>query len=256
MQLNYKILGEGEPIIFLHGLFGMLDNWQTFGRQIAELGYKVILVDQRDHGKSPWTNEFNYQILADDIIEFADQLNLNNYVLVGHSMGGKTAMKVAQLAPESLIKLVIVDVAPKKYRRGHDNIFESLKSLDLENAKSRNDLYDGLKHQIDEEMVVQFLLKNIQRNSEGPGFSIKFNIDLLEQWYESIIDDVHLVKPVEVETLFCRGELSNYIMESDYQKIYEFFPNSHIETIKNAGHWLHAEQPDILFQVMKTFLSK
>ncbi|HMP28638.1 MAG TPA: alpha/beta fold hydrolase [Saprospiraceae bacterium] len=256
MQLNYKTIGTGQPIIFLHGLFGMLDNWQTFGKKIADLGYQVILVDQRDHGRSPWTNDLNYTLLAQDIIAFANQIDLEQFILVGHSMGGKTAMKVTSLAPELVEKLVVIDVAPKKYKRGHDEIFKALKALHLETAQSRSELYEKLKIYLDDEMVIQFLLKNIQRNSEGDGFNIKFNIDLIEKKYDNIIDDIYLDFPISVSTLFCKGELSNYIIEEDFQIINTLFTNCNVQTIPQAGHWIHADQPDLLFKYISEFIQK
>ncbi len=254
MQLNYKEIGEGKPIIILHGLFGMLDNWQTFGNNLAEFGFRVILIDQRDHGKSPWTSEFNYDVLANDIIDFAQSLELDSFFLLGHSMGGKTAMAVAKLRPDLIEKLIIVDVAPKQYRRGHDEIFAALRALDLYNSKSRTALYESLKIHLDEEMVIQFLLKNIQRNPETGGFSIKFNLDLLEKCYENIIDDIYIKEPILVDTLFCKGDRSRYIVESDEEKIYREFNHAQIVTIEQAGHWVHADQPEKLLDIVVDFI--
>ena len=254
MQLNYKEIGAGKPIIILHGLFGMLDNWQTFGNNLAEFSFRVIIIDQRDHGKSPWTSEFNYNVLANDIIDFAHSLDLDSFFLLGHSMGGKTAMAVAKLRPDLIRKLIIVDVAPKQYKRGHDEIFEALRALDLENTKSRTALYESLKMHLDEEMVIQFLLKNIQRNPETSGFSIKFNVNLLEKYYENIIDDIYIKEPIFIDTLFCRGDRSKYIVESDEEKIYKEFPHAQIVTIEESGHWVHADQPEKLLDIVVDFI--
>ena len=255
MKLYFKEIGEGKPILFLHGLFGMSDNWQSFAKRVADLGYKCILIDQRDHGRSPWTNEFNYEILAKDILELCDFLALDKYSILGHSMGGKTAMSIAKYAEDHLLKLIIVDIAPKRYRPGHDEIFKALHALPLLTAENRNELYEVLKTELDDEMVVQFLMKNIQRNAEGTGFSIKFNLELLEREYKNIIEDVFIEDRISTQTLFCRGELSPYILQEDFDKINQTFRHVKIETIPKAGHWIHADQPDLLFKSVAVFLN-
>lgn len=254
MKLYYKEIGQGEPVLFLHGLFGMSDNWQTFAKRVADMGFRSILIDQRDHGRSPWTNEFNYGVLANDILELCDQSGLDKYSILGHSMGGKTAMSVAKHVESRIEKLIIVDVAPKRYLPGHEEIFAALHALPLTKAQNRNELYELLKIKLDDEMVVQFLMKNIQRDTDGQGFSLKFNVSLLEREYDNIIDDVYINEVITTKTLFCRGDRSPYILEKDYDKIHQIFQNAIIETIPEAGHWVQADQPDLLFNSVSEFL--
>jgi pimeloyl-ACP methyl ester carboxylesterase len=256
VNLNFKTFGEGKPIIFLHGLFGMLDNWQTFGKKVAEEGYMVYLIDQRDHGKSPFTSEFNYQLLAEDLKKFMEDNWLYKAVIVGHSMGGKTAMQFAANYEDMLDKLVVVDIAPKKYRSGHEDIFNALMSIDLSKVTNRKEVHDHLAHSIKEdESTIQFLLKNLQRNKEG-GYRWKMNVDVLYQHYDQILETPNFIGEIETPTLFVRGGESNYIKEEDWPDIQKTFTHATLHTVEDAGHWIHAQKPDELFDVLLSFISQ
>jgi esterase len=255
VKLNYKTLGEqGFPIVILHGLFGMLDNWQTFAKNLAESGYKVYILDQRDHGKSPFTNEFNYEILANDLQAFLDEHHLYKIHLIGHSMGGKVAMQFAFNQPFYLEKLVIVDICNKTYKGGHEIIFQAINDIDTSRVDNRNEIYDHLhKYNLDEG-TIQFLLKNLQRKPEG-GYDWKMNNKLLEASYDSILSDVgNENAETEINTLFVKGGESNYIKPSDEEHIKNQFPYYQIVSIANAGHWVHADKPIALFNEVKSFL--
>jgi len=252
MKLNYKKYGEGQPMIIVHGLFGTLDNWQTIGKKIAE-DYEVYLIDQRNHGHSPKSKEMNYELMADDLHEFITDLELSDVILVGHSMGGKTVMTYATKHPEYIDKMIVVDIAPKKYPMHHQQILAGLNSLDLSKINKRREADEQLEKYIDNIGIRQFLLKNLYWIEKGK-LGWRINIPVLTQEMEQILSEVPMVK-VETPTLFIRGEKSNYITEDDYQDIYNQFSNSEIETIYGVGHWIHAENPLEFYNLLMGFCS-
>lgn len=252
MKLNFKTFGEGEPVIILHGLFGMLDNWQTFGKKLAEF-YQVFLIDQRDHGKSPHTSDFDYQLLANDLKSFMDQQGLSKVKLIGHSMGGKTIMQFAMDYPELIEKMIVVDIGVKQYTGGHEDIIQALQSVPVSEIASRNEAEEILSQTIKEKGVRLFLMKNLSRNPEG-GYRWKMNLDLLERNYPVIMSWNLLENYSEVNSLFVKGGNSKYILEKDATGIYAVFPNADIQTIDDAGHWIHAEKPlELLNMVLSYF---
>lgn len=251
MKLHYRILGEGQPLIILHGLFGSADNWQTLAKGFAEKN-KVVLVDMRNHGHSPHTDEMNYDAMAEDIYELIQEEKLENSILMGHSMGGKAAMFFAQKHENLLDKLIVVDMGLKKYPPHHQVIFDALLSLDFDQIKTRKEAEEQLKKTITDFGVLQFLLKNIYW-TEREKLDFRFNLHVLYREIEEILEAVPPGR-VNVNTLFIRGEKSNYILEDDYEKIKEQFPNSKIETIKGAGHWVHAEKPKEFYEMISGFI--
>lgn len=252
--LNYKVFGNGQPLVILHGLFGSLDNWQTIAKQIAEKGFEVFILDQRNHGNSFHSNEWTYEVMANDLKTFCEQQNLEQIVLVGHSMGGKVAMHFTVNFPEFVKKLVVVDIAPKLYNRHHDTVLEAINSLNLEGLKSRS---EAEKHFQEYEMdfaTRQFLLKNLYWQTPEK-LDWKFNRKAITEQYDNIsINSVESEK-CTTETLFIRGENSGYIKDSDWDNILEIFPNAFLETINDAGHWVHAENPEEFLKKILAFIS-
>lgn len=255
MKLNYKTFGQGQPIIILHGLFGMLDNWQTFGKKLMDEGYQVVLPDLRDHGRSPYSSIFNYEVMANDINDLIHDLELEPVILIGHSMGGKVAMKAAATYPDMIKKIVVVDMAPKKYTGGHEDIFKALKNMPLTEMESRTEITDWLTSKLHNNATVQFLLKNISREKEGH-YSLKLNLPLLDDSYPTIMDALHFQESVALPALFVRGGRSKYILDEDWSEIQDNFPNSELATIEEAGHWIHAEKPDELFDLVLSFIKQ
>jgi len=253
MILNHKIIGEGKPLIILHGLFGMLDNWQRFAKEISGR-YKVILVDQRNHGKSFRSVQFTYELLAQDIINLMDNLGIDKAHVLGHSMGGKTTMKIATTFPERIESFIVVDIAPKTYEGDHQFIFDSVLSMDVGAAQSRKDIDEHLATSISEKSIRLFLMKNLARKKKG-GFEWKANFQVLKNEYAKIMDN-SISTTSESKGLFIKGELSHYILSEDEPTIKRLFPNSTVVSIEGAGHWVHADRAEKLLAVVSNFLNE
>lgn len=254
MQLFHKEYpGPGKPLIILHGLFGMLDNWHNLARKFASQ-YHVFLLDLRNHGQSPHSDAMNYPLMADDLWEFMREQNIPQAYILGHSMGGKVAMEFALRFPEKCLKLVVVDIAPVKYKPGHNDIFKALFALDIANAeKSRKDLDEDMTPLIPEFGVRQFLLKSLERKEEG-GYLWKFNLEAIHSHYDEILAELEGDRSYGGPTLFIRGDNSPYVQDSALAQIEAFFPNYQLETIKDAGHWVHAEKPVELIELVRIHL--
>ncbi len=251
-QLNYKRYGTGEPVIILHGLLGMLDNWHSFAKMLSEK-YEVILIDQRNHGKSFHSNLFSYKHLADDILKFLDHHHLDKVNLIGHSMGGKSVLQFINDYPQRVNKCIVVDIAPREYGGGHDQIFKALLSLDLNVATSRKEIFGRLMDELKNETVVYFLLKNLKRTSDNK-FIWKANIKDLWENYNNIRSEVIFTTPYKKEIMFIRGDKSNYISNEDALDLEKQFSGLTFRSISNAGHWVHADQPKELLSILLEFL--
>lgn len=250
MKLNYKRIGEGKPFIILHGLFGSLDNWSTHQKKIAEY-YDVICVDERNHGHSPWSDEFSYDLMAEDLKELFDELQLKDAIVLGHSMGGKTAMRFAQLYPELIEKLIVVDMGAKAYPMHHEVILEGLNAIDLSKVHSRKEAQEILSKYVPDFSVQQFLLKNLYWEDKEQ-LAWRMNIPVLEKRMPEILEALPEMENF-TPTLFIRGEKSNYILESDTTQLEAYFPDCTIVQIANAGHWVHAEAPEIFIETVLEF---
>ena len=255
MELHYRTLGEASPdrpsIIVLHGVFGTSDNWQTFGKSLAEQ-YQVFLVDQRNHGQSPHSDQFDYPSMADDLQEFAKQHTEGQIVVLGHSMGGKAAMFFAVRYPELLSKLIVVDIAPRAYPVHHQSVLAGLGAVKIDDLQSRQEAEEQMKPHVSEKGVRQFLLKNLQRTDTG--FAWKLNLPVIRDNIEAVGVAVPDNNSFSGPTLFVRGEKSDYVQDADSSSITRIFPSAKIVTIHNAGHWVHAEQPDALLTTVVEFL--
>ncbi len=251
MKLNYKKLGEGEPLVILHGLFGMLDNWFSLGKKFAE-DFTVYLIDLRNHGQSLHSDEWNYKVMSDDLLEFFDEHNIEKANIIGHSMGGKTAMCFASEHSERVKKLVVVDIAPRFYPLYHDTILDALLSIDLENLKSRNEADELLSKYISDLGTKQFLLKNLTRKeNDNTKFEWKFNLPIIAKNIHEV--GVETTGGSTAPTLFIRGENSDYISSEDEAEIKKLYPNSEIVSI-NSGHWVHAEKPEEFYNAVMKLL--
>jgi pimeloyl-ACP methyl ester carboxylesterase len=252
VELNYKVVGEGQDLIILHGLFGSLDNWMSLAKQWAD-HFRVWLIDQRNHGKSPHSDEFSYLHMAKDLEHFIEQNEIEEPIILGHSMGGKTAMEFAVRFPQKVKKLIVVDIAPVKYKVHHYTIIEALNSIDPAGLSSRNEADEQLSKRIPEFGIRQFLLKNLERNSQG-AYQWKFNLAVLEREIVPISEWAISEGSYEGPTLFVKGENSEYIQSHYAAAILEKFPNYELEEIQDAGHWVHAEQAKTFFARLSGFM--
>ena len=254
MLLHSNIIGEGKPFVILHGFLGMSDNWKTLGSQFSEQGFQVHLVDQRNHGRSFHDDAFNYEMLAEDLKHYCDENKLSEIVLLGHSMGGKTAMLFASLYPEIVSKLLIADISPRFYPVHHDAILEGLSALDFEVIKSRAEADKILSSYVSDFGIRQFLLKNLYWVEKGK-LGLRINLEVLKNEVGEIGESLPSYTRFEKDTLFLRGDRSEYIGVDDEAIIKNHFSKSKIVTISNAGHWLHAENPKDFFEAVINFVN-
>ena len=253
MKLFHRKFGQGHPFIILHGLFGQSDNWNTLAKQFSEQGLEVYTVDQRNHGLSPHSNEWSYKVMSEDLKELITDLHLAKCSLLGHSMGGKTVMQFALDYPELLDKLIIADMAPRYYPPHHQAVIQGLEAVDFKLVKTRKEAEAILSQYIDDFGTKQFLLKNIYWKENGE-MDWRFNLKIISERIENAGQAIESDHSCEIPTLFLRGEKSDYIQDSDIRLIQQLFPRSYVETVKEAGHWIHAEKPAAFFNAVMAFI--
>lgn len=254
MHLHFESVGQGEPLVILHGLFGSSDNWRFHSRRFRER-FQVFALDLRNHGRSPHSVEMNYHVLAEDVHEFQQTHHLRQVNLLGHSMGGKAAMMFALRCPERVRKLVVVDMAPRAYSPFHTELLEALLALDLSKYETRGQVEEVLAHAIPEKPVRQFLLKSLTREGHGP-FRWKINLPAISENYPRLSEALPMACPFDKPALFIRGEQSKYVRDKDWELIHELFPQAEMHTIARAGHWVHAEAPEEFLTVVQAFLAE
>jgi len=255
MKLHANIFGEGKPFVILHGFLGMGDNWKTMGKKIAEQGFQVHLLDQRNHGRSGHSDEFSYHLMTEDLKEYCSVNGLESINLLGHSMGGKTAMLFAVKYPNMINDLMIVDIGPKYYPLHHQDILDGLNSLDFEILKSRGDVDNELSAYVPEMGVRMFLLKNLYWKQKDE-LGLRLNLESLIKNASEIGKELEENFIYQGETLFLKGEKSNYILENDLVRIKRQFPDHILKEISDAGHWLHAENPKDFIREVLEFVKK
>ena len=254
MLLHSNILGAGKPFVILHGFLGMSDNWKTLGIQFSDENLQVHLVDQRNHGHSFHDNEFTYEVLVEDLKRYCDAHQLENIILLGHSMGGKTAMLFAAQYPEMVSKLIIADISPRFYPVHHDGILNGLSALNFDILKSRGEADKILSGYISDVGTRQFLLKNLYWIEKGK-LALRMNLEVLKEEVAEVGEPLPPQATFKKDTLFLRGDRSEYIGVDDESIIANHFPKAKIITISNAGHWLHAENPKDFFDAVIQFIS-
>ncbi|MCX6252757.1 MAG: alpha/beta fold hydrolase [Bacteroidetes bacterium] len=253
IKLYFREYGEGDPIVILHGLFGISDNWTTFGKRNAER-YHVLIPDQRNHGQSPHSHVFDYPSMAVDLEGFIEDLDLQDIILIGHSMGGKTAMRYALDNPERLKKLIIVDISPRKYppNMEHLQVIHTMLSTDL-SIGSRRDVENQLKDKIKSQKLRQFIMKNLYWKDKDH-LDWRLNLPGIDENLPLLLDKIEPASPFLKPTLFIRGGLSGYIQDMDIPLIKTLFPLAEVKTIPDAGHWVHAEAPEEFYHLVTEFL--
>ena len=245
MKLHHKECGSGKPLIILHGLFGSLDNWGTIAKCLAEY-FKVYVIDQRNHGNSPHAYEVSYELMAEDLEEFMAEHDLDSASIMGHSMGGKTAMQFAFTYSQKVDKLVVVDISPRDGGVGHTEVRDALRALraiDLENIRTRRQASEQMKPHIKDIAIRQFLLKGLTRDEDGK-FKWRVNLDAISSNFDRIVGGVN-GRPFDKPCLFIRGGNSDHIDDEDWGEIRECFPQAELVTIPGAGHWVHVDAPDV-----------
>jgi len=252
MLLHSKILGKGQPLLILHGFFGMGDNWKSLANKFVK-NYEVHLIDQRNHGRSFHTYDFSHELMVEDLQFYITHHQLKQVNLIGHSMGGKTVMLFAVTFPEMVNKIVVVDIAPRYYSTHHQFILEALNAVDFTLQKTRREVEKVVSNYIDEIGIRQFLLKNVYWKNKGE-LAYRFNLESLTKNVEEVGVALPSFTVFEKEVLFLKGENSGYISEDDEALINAHFPKAKIKTIKKAGHWLHAENPNDFYEYVIEFL--
>ena len=269
MSLFFREEGKGNSntIVIVHGLYGSSDNWLTVGKKLG-LTHHVYMLDQRNHGRSPHFEDHSYELMKEDIADFFEEQQIKSATVIGHSMGGKTSMYFAAEYPELVKKLIVVDIAPKNYFELeeksqyflHKNILETLIELEQEDFQSRQDIADAISLRIDGSQLVQFLLKNIYRDKDSGKFLSRVNAAVVYDSLDEIISGVDYrwfedrMPIFKYPVLFIRGQNSNYIMDEDLHKIKSIYPEVQISSIPQAGHWLHAEQPQLFMEELMRFI--
>jgi len=252
MELNYKVYGDiGEDVIILHGLLGSLDNWQTIAKALSET-YRVWVIDQRNHGRSPHSDQMSYDVLAADLLEFMARHDMEHAHIVGHSMGGKVAMAFALEHGDKTGQLIVVDIAPVWYEGDHIPILEAMMAVPLKDMTERSQVETFLEGRIRSTAVRQLMLKNLGRDQDG--FFWKPDVQVLFREYRKLMDfDTH-GKTFSGKTSFIRGEKSDYIHPADFSAYQAIFPAAQLYTIPDAGHWIHADQPQAFLKLLQELL--
>jgi pimeloyl-ACP methyl ester carboxylesterase len=250
--LYHQQVGSGLPLLILHGLFGSSDNWMSIAKTMAD-DFDIVLPDLRNHGNSPHSSDWTYEAMAADVVGLLDALNIEKTSVIGHSMGGKAAMTLVAKYPERIEKLVVVDIAPKKYPVHHRDILNALRSIDLKKITKRSEADEQLAERIGEKAVRQFLLKNLTRDDDN-NYIWKLNLKVIDEKIENIGEALSAPNEIPHPALFIRGEHSDYISADDNDAIKSTFPKATLVTIKEAGHWIHAEKPEEFTDIAGTFL--
>jgi esterase len=254
MKLFFRKSGEGKPLLIMHGLFGMSDNWSTLSKQFSEKGFLVYIVDARNHGRSPHSDEFDFPLMSADMIELMDDEKIQSANIIGHSMGGKTAMWMACENPNRISKLLVADMAPRFYAPHHEGVIAAIHAADPAIITSRKEAEKFLRESLHDEGTIQFLLKNLYWN-ENEKLDWRFNLNGIEK----NLSNIGIALPEHFRfsgrTLFLRGEKSGYITETDKTDILKHFPSAEIKTVPDAGHWIHAENPSGFMNAALEFLN-
>jgi esterase len=254
-MLYSKIEGQGKPLLILHGFLGMSDNWKTLATKYVEEGFQVHTLDLRNHGKSFHSDDFSYEIMVQDVINYCAFHHLASVDIIGHSMGGKVVMLLATTYPELVNKLIVADIGPKFYPVHHQSILTALNAVDFSKKPSRAEVEAIVSDYISDFGTRQFLLKNLYWQEPGQ-LAFRFNLKVFNEKISEIGKALPFENKFEKETVFLRGDKSDYILDSDFETILHHFPKAEIETISNAGHWLHAENPVAFFEKTVQFLKK
>lgn len=248
--LNYKREGQGKPVVLIHGLFGDLNNLGVLARELKQ-DHDVISVDLRNHGRSFHSDDHDYVLMASDIITLLKDLKVEKPIIIGHSMGGKVAMKLCDF-DYPIEKLVVMDMSPVKYtNRRHDNVLEGLNAVCQQTPKTRAEAMVVMSEHIQIEGVRQFLGKSLYNSGEHMGW--RFNLEGLEKNYWNILDWQPIDK-TDTPVLFLKGADSDYLQADHQTLIQQQFTQVKVHIVANTGHWLHAEKPNEVLRAIRKFI--
>ena len=253
--LHSRTLGDlsSPDLVILHGLLGCSDNWQTLAKRYAE-NFRVHLIDARNHGRSPHTDEHSYEILSADLLAYLDTNNIEKTALLGHSMGGKIVMTFTECYPDRVSKLIIADIASRAYEAHHGPIFEALKSTNPESAKSREQVLEVLESYLGKDPVlISFLMKSLRREKTG-GYCWRFNVDVLSSNLDKVTEKIELSVNT-LPTLLIYGGESNYVSEKDLVELENLYLSLETACLEDCGHWLHAQEPEEFYEITSDFLN-
>lgn len=253
MKLSYKKYGEGQPLLIFHGLFGSGDNWTTHAKNWSSAGFSVYCIDQRNHGHSEHDQVMTYEAMAEDAVELIAEHQLRDILLLGHSMGGKTVLHLAEQIPFLISKMIVVDMGIKSYPPHHGTVFEALNSLSVESLKSRGEAEEHMQKSSLDSATQLFLLKNLYWKSPGQ-LAWRFNLPVLQEQINNILMGFN-GKITDIETLFIKGGHSNYILQEDIPEIKKSINLAEFRTLDRSGHWPHAEEPQLFYQTVLDFIS-
>ncbi len=256
MKLFCRPFGTGKPVVILHGLFGLSDNWVTFGRRLSE-HYRVLIPDLRNHGQSPHSKVFDFPSLENDLAELVEEYGLTKIYLIGHSLGGKTAMFFTLHHPELVTKLVVADISLRKSppNREHQQLLDAMMNVDFTEAASRSDVEKQLQPLVKSLKLRQFLMKNVYWRDRH-SLDWRLNLKAINENLLSVFEGVDITGIYNGPVLFIRGGLSEYILDSDIPGLKMKFPGAEMKTIANASHWVHADAPGEFFGLVKNFLDR
>ena len=252
MKLHFRKYGTGTPLIILHGLFGSGLNWNSVGKKLAE-NYTVYILDQRNHGKSPHSDFFSYQHLCDDLLAFYQHYGINKAVLMGHSMGGKVVLDFSFAYPKMVEKLIIVDIGIKEYPVKDESLLNAMTNLDLKKHVSRKEIDIELRKTIKDESLRLFIMQNLQRGKDNQ-FSWRMNLPVLAEKIDEVSKKIHTKTKIDNPALFVVGQQSDYVLPGDMDDLKKQFTNIQFAIIKNAGHWVHADEPGLFEKAVTKFL--
>lgn len=252
MPLHVKQAGNGKPLVLIHGLFGSLENLGSIARQLAER-FCVYSLDLPNHGRSPHTDDTSLAHMAGVVSQWLHQQHFSQASFIGHSMGGKVAMELALTEPDLVDRLAVLDIAPVYYSPHHNRVFEGLLSLQPDALASRAEADAYLSLHVQEPAVRSFLLKNLVKQEQGYGW--RMNLATLHNSYERLVGANRSDTVFQGRTLFLKGANSNYIKPEYREEIRRRFPSSLVQVVAGTGHWLHAEKPDRVAQLLLEFLS-
>lgn len=261
VQLHVQQMGNGPSLVILHGLFGNWENWRSHARQLSD-SFQVTLMDLRNHGESPHREQMTYPLMAADVAHTCRQLNIERTHVVGHSMGGKTAMQLALDFPDLVERLIVVDIAPVQYPPHHQRILQGMQSIAAQPLGSRKEADNHLSEFVDEAGIRSFLLKNLQRDEQGQ-YQLRINLDAIVDQYESIAAAIAPSAPTQGKqhtgvqsALFIKGGDSDYLLETHRDAVVSLFPKAEVKVVAGTGHWLHSEKPAVVQKIVRDYLSQ